>query len=428
MKHQDNMNKQPSSRSNSGQYSLSRRGFLGTTAAAGAASLSSVALGGGRGTDRARDVLVVVFLRGGMDGLTAVVPYGDPELYNARPTLAIAPPGQTDGAIDLDGFFGFAPACAPLMNAYQRGDLALVHATGSTDPSRSHFSAQQYMETGAPNLGHLGILDGWIGRHLQTIAPVGTGNLRGIAIQSTLPRAMVGGPAVLPIKDPSNFDFPGNPALSSALRAVIEGTYGAAEEPLKGAAVSSLGAIDMLGNIDFDNYQPANGAAYPADSFGEALVSTAAMIKADIGLECVEMEIGGWDHHSGMGPVSGVLADKLANLSEGLSAFHSDMQAELGRVTLVVMTEFGRRVAENGSGGTDHGHGGTMFVMGGNVNGGQVHTQWPGLAPAGLGNGDLPITIDYRDVLAEILSMRLGSTSLADVFPQHTPQFPGIVS
>ena len=428
MKHQDSMNKQSGSRSNTGQYRLSRRGFLGTTAAAGAASLSSVALGGGRGSDRARDVLVVVFLRGGMDGLSAVVPYGDPDLYNARPTLAIAPPGQTDGAIDLDGFFGFAPACAPLMNAYQRGDLALVHATGSTDPSRSHFSAQRYMETGAPNLGFLGITDGWIGRHLQTISPVGAGNLRGIAIQSTLPRAMVGGPAVLPIRDPSNFDFPGNPAISSALRAVIEGTYGAAEEPLQGAAESSLGAIDMLGNIDFDNYQPANGAVYPADSFGEALVSTAAMIKADIGLECIEMEIGGWDHHSGMGPVSGVLADKLVNLSEGLSAFHADMQAELGKVTLVVMTEFGRRVAENGSAGTDHGHGGTMFVLGGNVNGGQVHAQWPGLDPASLGNGDLPITIDYRDVLGEILQLRMGSTSLGDIFPQHTPQFPGIIA
>jgi uncharacterized protein (DUF1501 family) len=363
-----------------------------------------------------------------MDGLSAVVPYGDPDLYNARPTLAIAPPGQTDGAIDLDGFFGFSPACAPLMNAYQRGDLALVHATGSTDPSRSHFSAQRYMETGAPNLGHLGIIDGWIGRHLQTIAPVGAGNLRGIAVQSTLPRAMVGGPGVLPIRDPSNFDFPGSPAITSALRAVIEGTYGAADEPLKGAAESSLGAIDLLGNIDFENYQPANGAVYPPDSFGEALVSTAAMIKADIGLECVEMEIGGWDHHSGMGPVSGVLADKLANLSEGLSAFYSDMQAELGRVTLVVMSEFGRRVAENGSAGTDHGHGGTMFVMGGNVNGGQVHTQWPGLDPASLGNGDLPITIDYRDVLSEILELRLGSSALPTIFPEHTPQFPGIVA
>jgi len=412
-----------------GEYKrLSRRGFLGTTAAAGAVSLSNVAFGSGRGSDRERDVLVVIFLRGGMDGLSAVVPYGDPDLYTARPSLAISPPGQSDGAIDLDGFFGFAPACAPLMDAYQRGDLALVHATGSTDPSRSHFTAQRHMETGAPNLGYLGITDGWIGRHLQTISPMGRGVLRGLAVQSILPRSMVGGPAVLPIREPDNFRFPGDPALSAALRGVMEGVYSSADEPLRGAANSSFGAIDLLGTVDFDNYQPQNGAVYPPDEFGEALVSTAAMIKADIGLEVVELEIGGWDHHSNMGPVSGILADKLANLSEGLAAFHADMEAELGKVTLVVMSEFGRRVAENGSAGTDHGHGGTMFVLGGNLNGGQVHSQWPGLDPASLGNGDLPITIDYRDVLGEILELRLGSAALTQIFPEHTPQFPGIVA
>jgi len=407
---------------------LSRRGFIGTTAVVGATSLSQVAFGGGRGSDRARDVLVVVFLRGGMDGLTAAVPYGDPDLYNARPTLAINPPGQTDGALDLDGFFGLAPSCAALMPAYSQGDLAIVHATGSPDPSRSHFAAQRYMETATPNMGQTSITDGWIGRHLQTISPLGAGDLRALAVQSFLPRSMAGGPGALPVNDPSNFDFPGVPALASALRGVIEDTYAEAAEPLKGAASSSLGAIDLLAGVDFDGYQPANGAVYPNGSFGEGLVATAAMIKADIGLECVELDIGGWDHHSAMGPVDGTLAGMLENLSGGLSALYDDLGRDMSRVTVVVMSEFGRRVAENGSAGTDHGHGGAMFVLGGNVNGGQVYTQWPGLSPGSLGNGDLPITTDYRDVLAEILQLRMGSSSLDVIFPQHTPQFPGIVS
>jgi len=407
---------------------LSRRGFLGTTATVGATSLSRAAFGGGRGSDRTRDVLVVVFLRGGMDGLTAVAPYGDPGLYSARPTLAINPPGQANGALDLDGFFGLAPSCAALMPAYDRGDLAIVHATGSTDPSRSHFSAQRFMETATPNMGQTSITDGWIGRHLQTISPIGAGDLRALAVQSHLPRSMAGGPGALPVNDPSNFDFPGEAALASALRGVIEDAYAEADEPLRGAASASLGAIDLLAGVNFDGYQPANGAVYPSGSFGEGLVATAAMIKADIGLECVELDIGGWDHHSAMGPVDGTLAGMLENLSGGLAALYADLTAELGRVTIVVMSEFGRRVAENGSAGTDHGHGGAMLVLGGNVNGGQVHTQWPGLDPGSLGNGDLPITIDYRDVLAEIIQLRLGNSSLGDIFPEHTPQFPGITA
>lgn len=407
---------------------LSRRGFLGSTAAVGATSISQLAFGGGRGSDRANDVLVVIFLRGGMDGLTTVVPYGDADLYNARPTLAINPPGQTDGALDLDGFFGLPPACASLLPAFQQGDLAFVHAAGSTDPTRSHFNAMYSMETGTPNMGQTTITDGWIGRHLQTIAPSGSGELRALAIQSILPRSMSGGPGAIPAKDPDDFDFPGEPVLAGALRSVIESSYARAAEPLKGAASSSFGAIDLLATVDFANYQPANGAVYPAGDFGTKLVDVAAMIKADIGLECIEVDIPQWDHHSAMGPVNGILALKLADLSAGLNAFHKDLAAELGHVTVVVKSEFGRRVAENGSAGTDHGHGGVMMVLGGNVNGGQVHGQWPGLDPASLGNGDLPITTDYRDVLAEILSLRLGSTSIADIFPQHTPQFPGIVS
>jgi len=407
---------------------ISRRGFLGTTAAAGAVSLSNVALGGRRGSDRGRDVLVNVFLRGGLDGLSAVVPYGDSDLYVARPSLAIDPPGQVGGALNLDGFFGLNPACAPLLNAYQQGDLAIIHATGSTDPSRSHFSAQYLMETGTPNLSYLGLTDGWLARHLKSVTPIGRGDLRALGLKPVLPRSLVGAPGTLPVANPADLDFPGSPGLAAAYRNILETSYGVAAEPLNGAASAGLSAIDTLGAIDFDNYQPGNGAAYPQGGFGNALTSAAAMIKADIGLECLQIDINGWDHHSGQGPQNGLLATMLDDFSQGLDAFYRDMQAELGRVTLVVMTEFGRRVAENGSAGTDHGHGGVMFVLGGNVNGGQVFSQWPGLDPASLGNGDLPITTDYRDVLAEILQLRLGNASVRDVFPQHTPQFRGVVA
>ncbi|MDP6538974.1 MAG: DUF1501 domain-containing protein [Planctomycetota bacterium] len=412
---------------------LTRRGFLGSSAAVGAAlgtaGMAQVALGAGRGTERERDVLVLVFLRGGMDGLTAVVPHGDPDLYTARPNLAVPPPGQPDGALDLDGFFGLAPSCAPLVPLYDAGDLAIVHATGSTDPTRSHFSAMRFMETATPNMGPTTINDGWLGRHLQTSTAVGAGDLRAAALQSTLTRALVGGPGALPVKDPSDFPFPGPADIAPQLRSALEIAYAGAHEPLAGAAASSLGAIDLLAGVDFENYQPENGAVYPGGPFAAGLVQIATMIKADIGLECVELDISGWDHHSGMGPLNGILAAKLADLSAGLAAFHTDLgSAGMARVTMVVMTEFGRRVAENGSAGTDHGHGGAMFVIGGNVNGGQVHTQWPGLDPGSLGNGDLVITTDYRDVLAEIVQLRLGNSSLDVVFPQHTPQFPGIVA
>ncbi len=409
---------------------LSRRGFLDRSKLALAAVatapvwLPKIALARGGSGDP--DVLVTVFLRGGMDGLTTCVPYGDPDLYTARPTLAVQPPGMPDGAVDLDGFFGLAPAAAPLLTPYSNGHLLIVHATGSTDPSRSHFDAMKFMETATPNMGVTNITSGWLARHLQTSAPVGNGTFRGLAHGNLMPTMLNGAPGVLPIADPASFAFPGSPLTAPLRRATISDMYASAEDPLGTAALGSLATIDLLDTIDFAGYTPANGAVYPDSVFAQSLRSTAALIKAQVGVEVAHLDLGGWDHHNQMGPIDGILAGLLDTLTKAIEAFYLDMQQAIGRVVLVVQSEFGRRVAENGSAGLDHGHGNCMLVLGGHIDGGRVLAQWPGLAPDQLGNGDLPITIDYRDILAEIVQIRLQNPNLGEVFPNYSPNFQGI--
>ncbi len=418
------------------EYSqLSRRGFLGTSGAALAAAaipawLPKVVLAGDA---TSRDSLVVVFLRGGMDGLTAVAPYGDPNYYapDLRPALAIAPPGSANGAIDLNGFFGFAPALAPLLPAYQAGDLAVIHATGSPDPTRSHFDAMSYMEFGIP-LQPLNTVSGWLARHLLSVPPLAANNpLRGVMVDDLLPRSLAGAPNTLPIADPAGFSFPGR-SISAQIRAgVIDADYLDATQPLASAAMNTIDTIDLLQTIDFANYLPANGAVYPTSGFGMALKSIAALLKADVGVEVAEADLGGWDTHAQQGPLTGELAGLMTDLAGSLAAFHLDMQARLGNVTLVVMSEFGRRADQNSSLGTDHGHGNCMFVLGGNVAGGRVIADWTSgelLHPDLLYGGDsLAVTIDYRDILAEILQTRLQNNALDVVFPNYTPTFRGVI-
>ena len=409
---------------------LSRRRFLkGAGAAAALASapawMPRTAFGAGAGSgDGDPETLVVIFLRGGMDGLSLCAPYGDPALYQARPTLAITPPGTTNGAVDLDGFFGLAPSAAPLLAPFQAGQLAFVHASGSPDPSRSHFDAMKIMEIGVPNQPGSSLSTGWAGRHLAT-TPSGS-LLRGIAFEDMLPAGLAGGPRTLPLRNPSSFVMPGDPATVALRRALLAGMYAGEPEPFVSAAANTFSTIDLLATIDFEGYSPANGAVYPDHDFGKKLRAAAALIKANVGVELIEADFDGWDLHAGLGPVDGALAQKFDALSRALHALWLDLGTDLDRVTVVAVSEFGRRVAENGSSGTDHGHGNCMVVMGGRIAGGQVMTQWPGLAPANLVDGDLAITIDYRDILAEILWYRMGNTSLATVFPNFTPTFRGI--
>jgi len=380
-----------------------------------------------------RDVLLVVLLRGGMDGLTTVVPYGDPNLYSPtlRPDLAVPPPGDPDGAIDLDGFFGLAPAMAPLLPAYASGQLAVVHATGSPDPTRSHFDAFSYLEYGIP-LQPLDVYSGWLARHLQIVPPTGNGLLRAAAISGQVPKTLADAPATLPIADPSSFAFPGSPVTSSLRQAVIEAAHEFTIEPLASAAKGTIDTIAILQGIDFLNYAPSGGATYPGSAFGEAVKSVAAMVKADIGLEAATVELGSWDTHNQQGVQAGDMANLMADLSTTLAALHIDMQDRMDRFAVVVMSEFGRRADQNGSQGTDHGHGNCMLVMGGHIAGGQVIADWNSgelLHPDLLYQGDsLQVTIDYRDIIAEIVQNRLDNADLATVFPNYTPTFRGITN
>lgn len=414
---------------------LSRRQFLkasglGAVALSAPAWLPRVAYAGDACTDR--DIVVAIFLRGASDGLTLCVPHADPLYYAARPTLAVPPPDSLDPnrCTDLDGYFGLPPVMTPLLPAYQAGHLCIVHATGSPSGSRSHFDAMRFMEVG--KIGDPNLITGWLGRHLATSAPLSVNPvLRGIGIGYGLQQALGGGPLTLPIPDMDNFDLVGDPASRAARRLALSDIYNAGTEPLKTSAQNTQLTIDFLNAIDFNGYIPAGGAVYPNHTFGHALRSTAALIKAEVGVEAVAIDLPGWDTHAFQGIwQGGAMWDLMSPLALGLAAFHADIFAGNGRnVTVVVMSEFGRRLLENGSDGTDHGHGNCMFVIGNNINGGQVLTQWPGLAEGQLFQGrDLEVTYDWRDILGEIVQHRLQNPNLATIFPGFTPTFRGVTT
>ena len=407
-------------------WKLSRRGFLGAASGAAATiALPRVAFARGGGTPR--PTLVGIFLRGAIDGLSTVVPYGDAGLYTARPNLAVGAPGTTDGAVDLDGYFGLNPNAAALLTPFQANRLAFVHACGSPDPTRSHFDAMRTMETATPDNPTSTEAAGWLARHLQSVSPSGTGPLRAIAQNDLMPRVLALAPNSLPIPDPGNFALAGAPATEASRRAAISDAYARTIEPLRSAASNTLDSISTLEAIDFAGYVPANGAVYPASPFGAVMRNTAALIKAGIDLEVAHYDYGGWDHHNDQGPLTGTLAGMLGDLAAGLEAFYLDMQGMEDRYVLYAKSEFGRRVAENGSAGTDHGSGGIMMVMGNRVQGGQVHGVWPTLDPSQLDNGDVRVETDYRDVVAEILTAGIGGTALGNVFLGHGTPPLGVV-
>ncbi len=419
--------------------SLTRRGFLGSARRAAATVVSTPAwlprVSLAEEYVGARDTLVVIFLRGAIDGLSAIVPYGDPFYTGGagglRPTLWVPPPSSPGGVTDLDGFFGLPDPMLPLMNAYQAGDLLFIQATGSPDPSRSHFDAFKIMEFGTP-LQPQTVITGWLGRHLQMTAPLpGNAPLRAAAIGDLVPQMLAGGTKTLPVPDPANFAFPGNPDNSVERAAILQTTYTAATEPLASAALNTLDTISLLESIDFQSVPIENGAVYPNSAFGQAMRSTAALIKADIGVEAATIDKGGWDTHANEGNQGGQMFNLMSDLASGLEAFHLDMLGQMNSMTLLLMSEFGRRADENGSQGTDHGHGSIMMAMGGNVAGGQVLADWTDgqlLHPDLKFNGDsLDVTIDYRDVVSEVLEKRIANPDVASVFPNYTPTFPGVI-
>ncbi|MBV6449631.1 MAG: hypothetical protein MHPDNHAH_00343 [Anaerolineales bacterium] len=373
-----------------------------------------------QGVEPPGDILVVVFQRGGMDGINAVIPHGDADYYHNRSTLAIPEPedGSDQTGIDLDGFFGLHPSLRPLKDLWDEKTLAIVHAVGSPDPTHSHFDAMDYMERGTP--GEKSISTGWIGRHLQTAAWQNESPFRAIGMGGVMQAALRGPIPVTTLKSISDFHLQGDVTQLTEIRARLESLYNLGSS-LDGDAIETFNAVDILDKIDVNNYTPSGGAEYPETEFGMAMKQVAQIAKAEIGLEVACVDIGGWDTHNQQGQLEGELPTLLNEFSSGLASLYHDLGDRAKRVTIVTMSEFGRRVKENASDGTDHGHGNCMFVLGGGVNGGKVYGQWPGLAPEKLYEGiDLDITTDYRDVLGEVVEKRLKNPSLADVFPAYT--------
>jgi uncharacterized protein (DUF1501 family) len=377
-----------------------------------------------------RDVIISVYLRGGMDGLAAVVPFGDANYYAIRNNTAVPRPdsSQSRKAINLDGFFGMHPGLGSLMPAWTAGDLLFVHAVGAPNWSRSHFDAQRWMEVGKFNDPN--VSTGWLGRHLALTSPrTPTAPLRAMSLTNGMVRTLLGAPKALPVWDPDRFGFTGGFQNEQELSLWIGRAYNRMNDATTAAVRDTRNIVARLDAINFQGYQGQGGAVYPNSSFGYAMKSTAAMMAANLGLEAVHIDKDGWDTHSGQGTIGGDYDNLITDLGNALGAFYRDMAARGNlRWTLVVVSEFGRNAVENGSQGTDHGYGNCMFVMGGGVRGRRVLRQWPGLARHQLiDRQDLAWTIDFRDVLSEIVRKRLLNPNLSQVFPGYSPRFRGVV-
>jgi uncharacterized protein (DUF1501 family) len=364
--------------------------------------------------------LVVLFQRGAADGLNIVVPFAESNYYRMRPTIAIpAPrPGVGDTVVDLDGFFGLHPGLAVLSPLFQKNQLAIVHAAGSPDPTRSHFDAQDYMESGTP--GVKATEDGWLDRAIGTVPEEHASPFRAVAMGPNLPRMLQGSTGAVAIPDLRQFKVqPQSAAMANVAEGGFEAMYSqSVDHALHGTGTETFEAIDMLRKIDTTKYPPENGADYPKSAVGQRLQQIGVMLKANIGAEVLFLDCGGWDNHVNEGGVQGQLANLLKDLGQSLAAFHQDMGDRMADIVVVTMSEFGRTAKENGNRGTDHGHANCMFVMGGDVKGGRVYGKWPGLADHQLNEGrDLALTTDFRTVVGEILNKHLGVKDLGPVFP-----------
>ena len=405
-------------------------------AAKGATALADLTLNPGR-REPDGDVLVTIFLRGGMDGLNVVIPHQEPEYHKHRPVLGIAAPndskaGLNQRALDLDGFFGLHPSLNPFQPLFKEGKLGIVHAVGSGDQTRSHFEAMSAMERGLFT-DATGTSSGWIARHLTATAGRNNSPLRAIALSSIMPDALRGYLNASAVNSITEFrlDLPAGRAESAgnhAFQKALGELYGGGNDLMAHAGKETLGVLDSLNRLNPEHYRPANGAVYPEGELGKGLKQVACLIKGGVGLEVACLDKGGWDTHYVQGGTEGLQAGLLSDLSTSVAAFAKDLGRNLDRVTVVIMTEFGRRLHENNSLGTDHGRASCMFLLGGGVNGGKVHGKWPGLAESQLEPpGDLRVTTDYRDVLAEVLRKRVGNPNITPVFPGYSPNFHGIV-
>jgi uncharacterized protein (DUF1501 family) len=377
--------------------------------------------------------LVVIFQRGAADGLNIVVPHGEAAYYSMRPTISIPRPrnGQ-ESALDLDGFFGLHPSMSALLPLWEQKHLAIVHAAGSPDNTRSHFDAQDYMESGTP--GVKSTEDGWLNRCLQGQAQHNDGfsPFAAVALSNSLPRIMSGRVPAVAISNVHDFAVGGVNPNATPASSSFETMYAqSVDSVLHGTGNETFEAVKMLKATDPNDYRPAPGADYPRGRFGDSLKQTAQLLKANLGVEVAFTDIGGWDHHVNEGSTQGQLANIVRDFSQSLAAFWTDLGDLAGDTVVVTMSEFGRTARENGNRGTDHGHANVMFVMGGPVRGGRVYGRWPGLGEDKLYQGrDLAVTTDFRRVLGEAVYRHLGNRDLATVFPgfdNSAAQFPGIL-
>jgi uncharacterized protein (DUF1501 family) len=404
---------------------LTRRGFLQQLSKIGVIGISHTLFPSWMpkmafaqpGTRADRDVLVVIFQRGGMDGLNAVVPFGEgAAYYDRRPTIAIGEPDGSDfSAIDLDGYFGLHPALRPLKDIYDEGALSIIHAAGLTNGSRSHFDAMEVMERG---LADKMTPTGWIARHLMSAGWQNESPFRAIGMGAMVPSSLRGPVSALSLRSIADFHLDGRQEQLAQIQRTLSGLYTleSAGEMLADQADAVFRSMDFLQQIAAQGYTPERDAQYPESDFGRGLMQIAQLIRQDVGLEVACVDIGGWDTHDYQGGADGAMAYLLDDFARGLSAFYNDLHDQMHRITVVTMSEFGRTTGENASQGTDHGRASVMFVMGGGAAGG-LYADWRGLADDALDDGDLAVTTDYRDVVAEILAKRVGNPALETIFP-----------
>jgi uncharacterized protein (DUF1501 family) len=364
-----------------------------------------------------RKILITIFQRGAVDGLNMIVPFGEKDYYASRPSIAIPKPGGADAAVDLDGFFGLHPRLGSLKPLWDSKQLAIVHATGSPDGTRSHFDAQDYMESGTP--GVKSTQDGWLNRYLHAREHAEATPFRAVALAPQMPRSLQGLQPALAIGQIGQFGIRAGQG-SDMMQASFESEYAAAaDKVLNKTGGQAFDAVKMLKTADPAKYQPENGAEYPRSGYGEALRQIAQLIKADVGLEVAFAEAGGWDTHVNQGSSVGQLAGRLDDFARGIAALARDLGDRMSDVVILTMSEFGRAVAENGNRGTDHGHGNAMMIIGGqNVRGGKVYGRWPGLEREQRYDGrDLAVTTDFRSVFSEVVRGHLGVTDTKTIFP-----------
>ncbi len=378
---------------------------------------NAATLGGGYSKKK---VLVTIFQRGAVDGLNMLVPHGESEYYNLRPTIAVPKPGQADSAVNLDGYFGLHPSLQPFEPFFKSKQLAVITAAGSPDNTRSHFDAQDYMESGTP--GNKGTRDGWLNRVLQSTAAKDDSPFRAVSMTQQLPRALYGKAPSVAMANLADFSIKAG-IYTQNMAGGFEGIYQQnAKDSLGEMGKETFEAVNFLKTANPAQYKAENGAVYPNTPFARSLQQIAQLIKANVGLEVAFTDTPGlnWDTHANEGSGRGQLANLLRDFSQAIAAFTTDLGKRMDDVVVLTMSEFGRTARENGSRGTDHGHANTMFVIGNSVQGGKVYGDFKGLKSDKLYEGrDVDLTTDFRDVFAEVAFKHLGTKDLTKIFPNY---------